>query len=360
MMPRRFTETQGRLVMLKLREGEESGHQSGAAVVKLIAPGWGSSGYYSETLLEASAPKFGAGTQMFWNHPTLTEEMERPEGDLRNLSGVLTAAAEYDPEGVEGAGLYAPARIFTPFLETLAEIKDHIGVSIRAFGRAEEGEVDGREGLLITELAEVVSTDFVTRPGAGGKVVELFESAAPTFTGSSGTPTNQQESGTPTNQQETETMELEELREANATLTARIEELTQQNEQMVTNTAEMMEKALAFGRRAMAASMMTESGLPAASQKRVTDQFLATAAIVTADGDWDEDGDQDRLGEMIEAEKAYLAEVVASDGGRIRHMSSDDQDDEELPEVNLEEAFSRLGLSDSAAKRAAQGRTVRL
>ena len=50
-------------------------------------------------------------------------------------------------------------------------------MSIRAAASVESGKRAGRRGPVITELLEGISVDLVTRPGAGGKLISLLESA---------------------------------------------------------------------------------------------------------------------------------------------------------------------------------------
>ena len=62
---------------------ERAVRRDGTMSLKIIQPGWGSSGYYPKEVIERDIPKvFPAGTKMYWNHATATEEMERPEGCL--------------------------------------------------------------------------------------------------------------------------------------------------------------------------------------------------------------------------------------------------------------------------------------
>jgi len=145
----------------------------GEALIQLITPGWGSSGYYSSEVLESAgrAKVFPAGTQMYADHPTASENDDRPERSVRDLAAVLTEDARWN-----GEALVAPARLFSVGRE-LAEKKDAIGVSIRATASAVNGEAEGRRGLVVTQLHEGISVDFVTRAGRGGKVLKVWESA---------------------------------------------------------------------------------------------------------------------------------------------------------------------------------------
>ena len=157
---------------------EKSVRRDGTVPIKIIQPGWGSSGYYSKNVLERDIPRvFPPGTQMFWNHATPTEDMERPEGDLDSLAGVIVTCPQWQENGAKGPGVYADARVFGGYAETIDEIGEHIGVSIRGSGLHEMGERDGRKGRIITEIKSGRSVDFVTTPGAGGAIVQVFESA---------------------------------------------------------------------------------------------------------------------------------------------------------------------------------------
>lgn len=141
--------------------------------IKLISPGRGSSGWYGPDVLKkaSEAKVFKAGTQMFWNHDTDTQESERPEGDLDRLAAVTTTDAKYDEAGHDGPGLYARAKVFSDYADKVKEKGPHIGLSIRAGGSKDEAAVgpDGRKGV-ITALRNAASVDFVTKAGRDGKI----------------------------------------------------------------------------------------------------------------------------------------------------------------------------------------------
>lgn len=172
--------------VIPLREGAVG--QDGTAYLKLISPGWGSCGFYPPDVLERDGPKvFTAGTKNFWDHQTAAEEAARPEGSLRDLASVLTEDAHYESNGPAGAGLYAKANVFEQFRQPVDSLAKHIGMSIRASGKAKEGKApDGKSGKIIEQLTHGLSVDYVTTPGAGGQILQLFEAArgrvAPTTT----------------------------------------------------------------------------------------------------------------------------------------------------------------------------------
>jgi hypothetical protein len=147
--------------------------EAGRATIKLIAPGQGSSGFYSERILQRDGPQaFPAGTHMYLDHPTVSEEFERPERSVKDIAAKLTSAPRYEAQGPSGPGLYAEAEVSDTYKQHLAQFKDVTGVSIRAMG---EMDGDGNVTKLLPNAMN--SVDFVTVPGAGGRIVELIESA---------------------------------------------------------------------------------------------------------------------------------------------------------------------------------------
>lgn len=152
---------------------------SGRLVAQLIDVGWGSSGYYGAEALQAAATDrvFPAGTQMFMDHPTESEGYERPERSVRDLAAFTTEDARWD---ATAEALVAPVQVLQPFRAVVAEMKDVIGLSIRAAAQVTEGgQVDGRTGRIIDRITEGVSVDFVTKAGRGGRILQLLESAQP-------------------------------------------------------------------------------------------------------------------------------------------------------------------------------------
>lgn len=142
----------------------------------LIRAGWGSSGYYSEAVLRRDGPRiWPAGTRMHLDHQSMREVEERPEGSVRDWASEIVSTPAWDPDL---KGLVAEIRVFPQWRELLnEEYAPKVGLSIRAFGKAEYGEAEGREGAIITSLDEGISVDWVTRAGAGGRVLQLIESA---------------------------------------------------------------------------------------------------------------------------------------------------------------------------------------
>jgi hypothetical protein len=139
--------------------------------IKIIDEGVGSSGTYPAATLQLAAKEgiFGKGVHMYLDHPTAVESMDRPERTVKDLAAVLDGPAVY-----ESGALYAPIKAFSAYADTIEEMKDDIGVSIRASAEVEVGQGGER---VITRLVEAQSVDFVTKAGRGGKVMEVLESA---------------------------------------------------------------------------------------------------------------------------------------------------------------------------------------
>lgn len=139
--------------------------------VKIIESGWGSSGYYSESVLQNDGPQvFKAGTKVFMNHP---DANERPERDVQKLAGKLISDAVFS----EGA-LFADIEFYSNYAPIIKEMAGDVGLSIHAFGNARLGEAEGRQGPIVESLIEdpLTSVDVVTVAGAGGKFLSLLES----------------------------------------------------------------------------------------------------------------------------------------------------------------------------------------
>jgi hypothetical protein len=158
-----------------LAEAVASGSAAaGRMLIQVITPGQGSSGYYSPAVCEAAAPLVRAGTPMYLDHPTESEDFERPERSLRDLVAVFTGVGQWD---ADRQAVVAEARVFAPYREVISEMAPYIGVSVRGDGRIVEGDVNGTRRKVVESISKIMSVDFVTAAGRGGRVLELLESA---------------------------------------------------------------------------------------------------------------------------------------------------------------------------------------
>lgn len=330
---------------------ERAVRPDGTIPLKIIEPGWGSTGYYPADVLERDGPiAFRSGMQMFWNHQTAYEEMERPEGDLDNLAAVLVEDAEYDANGVAGPGLYASARVMASYQAAVDDLAPHIGVSIRARGRAVDGSAEGRSGRIIQSIDEGRSVDFVTKPGAGGRILEMFESAK-----AKGQllQHNRQEEKMPTEQ------EFNDLKEAFSTMQQRQQELEQQLAERNNETDRLRETLVERTAEAVIRENLAQSTLPAITQQRLTVQLSSDLPVDDA-GNLDEESLIQRVQEAAQAESEYLARVIDHTGDiRGFGRAADPGGDREQVKLQMAEAFAAMGMSPDAAKVAAAGRANR-
>lgn len=281
----------------------EADIREATATLKLIQPGWGSSGYYSPHVLRRAAPVFSAGTKMFWDHQTPAEEASRPEGSLDRLAAELTEDAHYLDDGPAGPGLYARAKVFERYQSAVKDMAPHIGVSIRAAGMTRPGEADGRKGPIVERIAAAKSVDFVTVPGAGGQILQLFESAG--------------RRAAAITSKETHTMTEEQMKALIAAEIAPIRESLKAAETQLaeTNTenARLCETiALQSARDYVARKLATIDGLPQITKQRLTETLPAKATV--KDGKLDEAA----LAAIVESAATAEAEYLTAAGVRTK------------------------------------------
>ena len=331
---------------------EKAIRTDGTAAVRIIAPGWGSSGYYSREMLQRDGPRvFTSGLHMYLDHPTTTEDAGRPERSLRDLAGVLVSPARWDEAGAGGPGLYADAQVFSPFREIVEEIAPYIGVSIRALGKAAPGEAEGRSGPIIEELTQARSVDFVTAPGAGGKVLQLFESARGAAPKEAD---NMDELKEAMAAAETARRERDEARAAVAEAQRAAEARAAVEKERDTELARLREAALLRDARDITAQALAKvARLPDVTRARLTESAAANPPV--KDGALDREALAARVDEQIKAEVEYLAKALGA--GRITGMGPDGGGaDAGAAHAVLESAFGRLMGDETLAKIAANGR----
>jgi hypothetical protein len=143
--------------------------------VTIITPGAGASGWYPSETLEAAARDkvFPKGLPIFLDHPTASEQRDRPERSVRDLAGRLTTDARWT-----GTALVAEAEVLPTQAELVAALEGVAGMSIRAQGDVEMADVGGQRVRKITRLMAAESVDFVTKAGRGG-TFRVLESERP-------------------------------------------------------------------------------------------------------------------------------------------------------------------------------------
>jgi hypothetical protein len=282
--------------------------------IKLIAPGKGSSAFYPAEVLKRDGPNvFKAGTHVYLNHPTNAEEAARPEGDVKNLAGVLSTTAAYHENHAKGPGLYARMKVFADHGQLVEEKAPHVGMSIRASGVAESGTK--KDGLpILKELTSAESVDVVTRAGAGGMI--LTEAAR-------------------TNSQEGEMT----LQEAQKLI----------DDGVKAATAPLLERALKGDAREEALRVLETSRLPEATQRKIIEAVMRNLPL--KDGALDLDKFRPLVVAEAKAEAEYLAAVTGV--GRVVGMGpsfgAPAVDPEKLQEQEKRERKAAKRLRESEA-----------
>lgn len=348
----------GDIVALEEAELSEAG-----AKIRLIAPGWGSSGYYSADMLKRDGPGvFKSGTKMFWDHQTEAESRARPEGSLTNLAGELLEDAAWDAKGAAGPGLYAKTKLFGHYAGAVKELAPHIGVSIRAMGTQEAGEAEGRKGPIITGLKAARSVDFVTVAGAGGKVTELFE-AARLAAHQEAAPIQEGE-GMAITEAELKAISEAAAKAATEAVKPLLEAETAARVKAEERLAAIEKQASTLDARAIAESALSKSTLPAVTQQRLV-ASLAESAPRDEAGALDREAYKKLIESEAKREADYLAALrvpsgVSNSFGGVRGMGSASLFETEVKtedvHASLAESFKKLGLSEASAKVAAAGR----
>lgn len=288
--------------MLKLHESTAAvGTESlgeGKYRIRIIVPGQGSSGIYTAENLAESAPLFKAGTEMFIDHPTESEEWERPERSIRDYAGVFLEDATVGEDGA----LYTICKVFSGVNEIIRDKWEHIGVSINAWCNEPIAETG-----VVPVFAGVRSVDFVTTPGAGGAVIDLLES-------------NRNNSITKEAGVDKEIeSKFSDLETKFATL---IEALGSKLDSVVTSIQESKEEEKVEEASVDAAidagKKIAESGLPEAAVVRVREAVKKGVDVESA----------------LEAERAYLKEAVAATATPVVDESAG---------VSLKESYAKIG-----------------
>lgn len=353
---------------------EAKADAAGTIPIKIIDPGWGSSGYYSREVLQqaVNARVYAAGTQMYWNHPSKSDEKERPERDLRDLAGVLTEDARWDEHGSKGPGIYARAKVFSAYRDAVAEMGPYIGLSHYVWGESKTGEAEGKKGDIITRIVAARSVDFVTVPGRGGAIAEAFRAARPPE------PTDEQKKAGDSSMvgtTSTPKLTLESLRKEHPeiieALRTEIEndsarkEAQAQQEKKLAETEKALEEAKAENARLKEALLLVEartfveakvkaSTLPEISKTRVA-EALAKDPVVK-DGKIDETAYAAKIEAAIKSEAEYLAKLGA---GKVSGMGAGAPAGQtktlEETDKELVAGFMRLGMTEAEAKAAVKG-----
>jgi hypothetical protein len=141
--------------------------------VALIQPGWGNKRdrhYYPRDVIERDAGVF-AGVKMY------ESDHRDQEKSTRTWVSTVTGIKGFTADGAPIAAVSVHDRDFAERLIALDAdgLLPKMECSILAAGRARKGEVGGQRGHIVEAITSAESVDWVTRAGAGGRVLALAE-----------------------------------------------------------------------------------------------------------------------------------------------------------------------------------------
>jgi len=327
--------------------------EDGTVPVHVIRPGQGAMAYYEQDQLARDAHVF-KGAQVFWDHPSTTEERERPERSLRDLCGVAVTDPAYQENGPDGPGIYTDVKVFEHFRPLVNEMAPHIGVSIRASGDAVIKDIGGKK-VRVAERFTAGGFDFVTRAGAGGKViltesarnpidsyVDQFLAAHPGLDESSeSTRALFIEAALGIEQQEELTMAEKE----------QITQLQQQNAALVAQNKALAEAMmLKEAGEIILAEVAKVTDLPDITKQRLVESLKNEAP--TKDGKLDKEALTAKVAEAVKAEKAYVESL--RNPGKITGMGGSSTPTGETLKATLKEAYMANGETPEKAEQLAE------
>ncbi len=318
----------------------------GTMPIKIIDPGWGTTGYYGREMLERDAAKFPVGTQMFLDHATKAERSARPEGSVARLAATLVTDGrfmEHAPAGYkaknDGPGIYADALVVDSHRKLIEDLAPHIGLSINGSAtNIKYGEAEGKRGPIIEGIDKVQSVDFVTRAGRGGEILQIMESYQDTEFQST----------------ENEVKDMDET-EAKA--------LQESNSKLETENKRLAEALMLHEAGDVVAEMLADKqydSVPDVTKTRLAESLAKNPVV--KDGALDRDAFKEQVKEAVKAEMEYLAQItgagrVTGNGPRTQGLGEAQvgENAEDLHKKRVER-FKRQGLSEAAAEAAARGR----
>jgi uncharacterized coiled-coil protein SlyX len=335
---------------------------SGKLTLTVIRPGFNTSKsrFYKESALK-KGHKIFEGAKMFVNHATSAEERARPEGDVNQWAASLKRTWVEADGTIKGEAIVVdPA--FKAKLDNLSEanLLGEMGVSIRAIGEAYTEKIEGVETSVVENFIAARSVDFVTYPGAGGRV-EAIESDRH-------------------DANDVDLITLEQLRERRPDLVQLVEAklnggtmdktVAQLNQELTEAQAKGTKDTAEIARLTAELTKVTERVTAAESvQKKATATIelnkllkeskpqLPEKAQERIRSRFKEAEDTKGMAEAIKEEAEYIAAL--SGKGGVRNLGESHQGEatpsKEEAEKSLIASFQKLGMSEAEAKIAAAG-----
>ena len=313
----------------------ESQGDKGIAQVVVIRPGLNEDKdcYYPAEVLARDYAIF-EGAKMYANHPTESEDRERPERSIRDWVATLKNVGV----GSDGA-IIGEAVVFEPWMkERLANLRDQnllteMGISINAVGTATEGKINDYDVAIIEQLNMARSVDFVTEPGAGG-LVKIYEASKDVDVDLVGLEVLKNrrpdlvlmiESAVKAEIQE-EVKQMEDLQAQLDEKDKSIATLTEERDALKERITEAEKAQQVAETKAKVDEALAGAELPDAAKVRLAERFKDAMS-------------DEGLAEAITAEQDYIAAIKET--GKVKEMG-ESKSDSEAERVKLKESLKRM------------------
>lgn len=310
----------------------------GELEVTFLTPGFNRSGYRyytKDAIREAVDNGMFNNLKMFMNHQTPQEMSQRPERSVTDWVSTLKETW-VDSNGAAKGKVRVVQSWFSGFLKDLQESGaiGEIGLSIFAQGKVKPTRMEGRQTNVVERFQKAMSVDWVTEPGAGGRVDQMWESYQPIAH-------KEQELNVLASMDASEAIKtlkesrpdvLEQLAKQykdESDAEARLQEATSAVEGLMEKVAQLekerveAEKVLADSKAnqvkdkqlAFVVEALGKSGLPQMAKDRIKDALMVSVHS-TEDGQFDQTKVEGTLKESVDAETSYINSLVKESGGK--------------------------------------------
>lgn len=123
--------------------------------------------YYPKETLKRAVECF-AGLKMFLDHQTASEERDQPERSLEDW--VATIKEAWYEDGKVMGRVHVHDDWLWEKLESDQTFREHIAISINGSGKSYFRQIEGQNVQVVEVLTDIKSVDWVTEPGARGRV----------------------------------------------------------------------------------------------------------------------------------------------------------------------------------------------
>lgn len=337
----------------------------GELEVTFLKPGFNRSGYRyytKDAIHEAVTGGMFTNLKMFMNHQTPQEMNQRPERDLKDWVSTMKECW-VDSDGAAKGKVKVVQSWFSSFLKDLQESGSigEIGLSIFAQGKVKPTKIEGRQTNVVERFQRAMSVDWVTEPGAGGRVDQMWESYQPIM---------HKEQELNVLQSMTAEEALRELKESRSDVIealakqikdesadeARLQEAAKSIEDLIaqvkqlekdaedakaeletTRESQVKDKQLAF-----VVESLTKAELPQVGKDRIKEQLMLQVHRTDA-GEFDQGKVESTLKESVDREVEYVNSLVKESGGKgIKGLGITRESDKDLGQMPGLEQFAHI------------------